>query len=242
MQIYEQKIKCCKICGNSSIQLKIPYVYDYGGMSFDRRPDLLEQCAGIYTETEVCPNCGYAALDLEIASNATNELVNSTRYKTCDGIEFKHPLAKVLYRRYLGDKKNNLPEPAFNTLLRCAWICDDSNDENGALECRLIAADCYELFDKLDQIKYLMIYLDVLRRSKQYDKVLDRAQNTPLSVREYNNMAPHLKYMTRCANAKDGVNHRYQQSLDYEEAAETLLLLLKKNKRALAKILAPLVD
>jgi hypothetical protein len=48
---------------------------------------------------------------------------------TCGGYEFKSNLAKRFYRHHLISKAEKNYSSEFDSVLYCAWFCDDADDE-----------------------------------------------------------------------------------------------------------------
>ncbi len=77
-------------------------------------------------------------------------------------------------RHHLISKANNIHDVAFYSLLHCAWVCDD-NDDDLAVDIRKLALKSLDKVDaknddERDNLK--LIKADLLRRSLQFDELI----------------------------------------------------------------------
>lgn len=122
-----------------------------------------------------CPHCGFVARDIEQTHvKVAPDFLKSDEYLTCEGHDFKSDLAKRFYGHYLISKANNIHDVAFYSLLHCAWVCDDNNDDF-AVDIRKLALKSLDKVDaknddERDNLK--LIKADLLRRSLQFDELI----------------------------------------------------------------------
>ena len=126
---------------------------------------------------EECQHCGYVAQDLSQPTRIQTAYLKTEAFQNCDGIRFPDPLAERFYRQYLILLRERQFERAFFSILHAAWVCDDARDKENAARCRCTAADLMEKFllpHSLHNHLFELLYADVLRRSGQFEKLLDK--------------------------------------------------------------------
>lgn len=123
-----------------------------------------------------CPFCGYTARDVNLPTRVTQAYLDSEEYRGCGGMRFEEPLAARFYRQHLILLRDEKFSEAFFALLHAAWLCDDDGEAANAAACRRAAAELMEriLLSEGRTDLYELIYADVLRRSGQFQKLLDR--------------------------------------------------------------------
>ena len=157
----------CPVCEND---LEIYVILSTNTMA---RPDLDLRPAEMQRSTmdnwaHECPECGYVTSDFKKTPEITEDFLKSDSYKSCDGFEFKNPLSERFYRQHLIATES---EGKFHALLYCAWACDDKDDEENAIRIR---RKCLDYIDSLEANDDVAIQkADLLRRSKQFDKVIE---------------------------------------------------------------------
>ena len=65
----------------------------------------------------------------------------------------------------------------FDSIMRCAWACDDSLDLDNAIYCRKLALEVIEKLQGENKEDLLVIKADILRRSGQFDIVINKYKN-----------------------------------------------------------------
>ena len=104
------------------------------------------------------------------------EFIKTEKYMTCDGFEFERKLAARFYRRFLISNEMDYAEGSFFNLLHCAWVCDDAKDIENARKIRMLSLPYIDSMIALDDDRkkdYLLMKADVLRRSGQFDQLID---------------------------------------------------------------------
>lgn len=140
----------------------------------DLRPAEMKR-SSMFAWLQECPHCGFVARDIEQTHvKVAPDFLKSDEYLTCEGHDFKSDLAKRFYGHYLISKANNIHDVAFYSLLHCAWVCDDNNDDF-AVDIRKLALKSLDKVDaknddERDNLK--LIKADLLRRSLQFDELI----------------------------------------------------------------------
>ena len=113
--------------------------------------------------------------NIEIEIELPKDFLKSDEYLTCEGNEFKSDLSKRFYRNYLISKANGDHESEFQSLLYCAWTCDDAEDDF-AVKVRKLALKSMDNTDaeSADEKRNLLLMrIDLLRRSLQFERVIE---------------------------------------------------------------------
>lgn len=173
-----EEIKC-PVCGEEIRVIHVLSTNTRGYSDLDLRPSEMQRSV-MYQITTMC-KCGNVFMGN--TSPATKELVHSDSYQNCDGIKFKDQKSIMFYRAYLIDKEHNPKDIAsnFTHLNQCIWACDDSDDENN-IPLRKIALNLVNQLIENEEneeakTNYILIKADLLRRSGQFDKVLEEYED-----------------------------------------------------------------
>ncbi len=181
----------CGVCGKESTGYSMTSFSRFGACDLDTRPPMLFPFT---MELENCPHCGYVDVEIKNGNKALLDFLNTDKYLTCDGIDPICETAKE-YIRYaiIQQHKGNRTE-AFWGYMNAAWACDDfiaSNTETteveekyikDMMECRGRALELIALLlpnkkEPEEKENLLAIKADLLRRTKQFDKVIEEYEN-----------------------------------------------------------------
>lgn len=134
-----------------------------------------------------CPFCGYTARNVSLPTQITREYLDSEEYRSCGGMRFDEPLAARFYRQHLILLREEKFSKAFFALLHAAWLCDDDGEAANAAACRRAAAELMErhLLPSGRTDLYALLYADVLRRSGQFEKLIDQFSEFRPETEEY---------------------------------------------------------
>ena len=194
----------CPICKNDFEINLLMSTNTCGAPDLDLRPAEMQRST-MDTWVYECPHCGYVATDFDKTPEITQEFLQSDSYKTCDSHEFNHPLAERFYRQYLISNDNN---EKFHSLLFCAWVCDDMDDVENAV---LMRRKSLEYMDQLDFNDDLLIQkADILRRSNQFDKVIEQYSTKTFDQEIYNQICSFqvekaIRHDNKCYTVEDVV-------------------------------------
>ena len=197
--------KKCAICNNESEYAQLGSTNCFGYADLDMRPPEMQRSTICYW-VEKCPNCGYVSSDISKPiiephtferkrlfgllgkkkitigndDGITKELLSDTNFKNCDGIHLLSQLAKSFYQYHLLLKKFDKNLDAFFALRNAAWACDDSNDVDNAIICRLKAVEQLDMvLDTFGEktANFELIKADMLRRCKEFERVISEFGN-----------------------------------------------------------------
>ena len=191
----------CPVCGKQSSQNVLMSTNTVGYADLDFRPSSMKRETMPVWLME-CPECGYVAWNLNHASEFPRDFLKSDEYKSCEGYVFKEHLSEKFYRRYMIERELNNTKGCLTNLLRCAWACDDSEDEN-AIEIRKTALSYID--DNIsrntnDEIYLLMVKADLLRRTGQFDKLINEFSDVVIGEDKYDAV---LQFQLARARQKD---------------------------------------
>ena len=178
MTMIEQIEMKCSVCGKTSPQPVLFSTNTMGYPDLDLRPAEMQRST-MSTWVLECPHCGYVSGQLDGEVKITEDFLKSEEYMSCDGHEFEGRLSRLFYKNYLIAKESGTSMGCFMNLQRCAWDCDDHEDDN-AIDIRKKAiAYADELIGLDDEAKnnLLVIKSDLLRRSRQFDKLIEEYSN-----------------------------------------------------------------
>ncbi len=179
MTTFRNYDKKCAVCTKTSPQTVIRSTSTWGHPDLDLRPSGMKRNS-MFAWLQECPHCGYVAVKIEKELNLSADFLKSNEYRTCDGYEFKTDLAKKFYRYYLLSKAKGDYRSQFFSLMRCAWACDDADDDL-AVEMRKMSLKSINKFNARsddEKINLKFIKADLLRRSLQFDKLIHEFKDT----------------------------------------------------------------
>lgn len=196
--------KCrCAVCGKEADFRVLMSTNTFGGsQDLDTRPPEMKRST-MHLWVQECPGCGYVSEEISDGTNITAEYLKSDEYKTCRGINFKSTLAQRFYKYYMINMIDENVEDAFYASLHSAWASDDEEDVENADRCR---KHCLELSDEMVKQGYIdedtisVMKSDFLRRSKQFDKVIEAYEKTAFEEEILNYI---IKFEVERARAAD---------------------------------------
>ena len=166
-------VKCSR-CGQTSEFNVLSSTNAFGPCDLDTRPPEMKRSTMFYWVQE-CPHCGYVGDEISDSTTAPDELFDSEAYLSYGGIKFASELAKKFYRLYLVKMAEKNDVDAFWAALNAAWASDDKRDDASAVACRKLALERIEpiIADEPDSDNYKLMKLDLLRRVREFDAVLE---------------------------------------------------------------------
>lgn len=130
----------CAVCGNVFDVRMIGSTNSFGSPDLDLRPPEMMRSTMMFW-VQRCPRCGYAAKSVSEGEFIRKEWLESEKYCSCDGIQFKSELAATFYQAYLtAVEVGKTVSEIMEYITAAAWSCDDANDRENAVHCRLLAA------------------------------------------------------------------------------------------------------
>ena len=219
---YPVKVKCA-MCGKESEHTRIGSTSAFGPMDLDTRPPALERYT-IGCKVQMCPSCGYAIYNLEVKAPVEPEFLQSEAYQTTNGHKM-NDLATAFYRQGLIYHECNDAVREFVSYLHAAWACDDAHEHENAVTCRLAALHVMDtastpIYD--EEATNIIMKLDLLRRTRQFDKVLEY-RDTKLETEFLQSL---LDYEITLAEKQDPHCHTVE---DAENGGEEVLLVANRD-------------
>lgn len=193
----EQK---CPVCGKSSPQRMIGSTSTWGYPDLDLRPAEMQR-SSMFAWLMECPHCGYVSGSFRAETGITEYFLKGEEYLNCRGFEFKSALAEKFFKAYLIAEKQNDCMRSFHNLLHCAWACDDAEDMN-AKEIRMLALSYIDNLEYGEDEKknYLCIKSDLLRRSGQFNRVVEEFKDIIIGEETYDKV---INFQIEKAGKKD---------------------------------------
>lgn len=201
----------CAVCGQTSQQPVISSTSTWGYPDLDLRPAEMQR-SSMFAWLHECPHCGYVAHNLENELEVSTNLLKTDAYLTCEGNDFKSDLSRRFYKHYMISKAENDHGSEFLSLLHCAWTCDDNDDEL-AYEIRKLAL---QSIDKIDaesdeeNNNLMLMKVDLLRRTGQFDKVINDFKDVTLEDKLLNDI---ITFQIELAMNKDSECHTVDDAL-----------------------------
>ena len=214
MTVLKQVIRKCAVCGRYSEQTIVQGPRAYGSRDLDTRPPESIRSTMEFWAQE-CPYCGYVADDLTEATTVDEGWLHSDEFIARADVAFMAPLASRFYRYHLINLADNNPGDAYLAALHAAWVCDDCGDREYADFCRQRVLEVLPWYRKAfpgDETA-LAIEADVLRRTRQFDWLLEkfssvRAYRPLLNILLDFQMEKARAHDTRCYTVADALRFR----------------------------------
>ena len=191
----------CSVCGETSEQPVLLSTNTFGYPDLDLRPPEMQRST-MNTWIQECPNCGYVAGELTDEIEISKDYLKCEEYLNCEGHDFKSKLAGRFYKRHMIARESGNIEGSFFALRNCIWECDDEQDEL-AVELRKKAVELInELIESDDENRDTLIVMkaDLLRRSGQFDRLVEEYENLTLDDGNINKV---IRYQIERARERD---------------------------------------
>ena len=192
----------CSVCNNMTTQRIIMSSNQFGHNDLDTRPsEMFRSTIGMWINE--CPHCGYVASRVDKELIIDDDFLKTDKYRTCDGIEFKSNIANLFYKQYLIERKKGNDVDAFFAILHCAWACDDAwDDENSKLARKTAVKLTDNIIEsyEIDSIDLKVMKADLLRRSGEFDQVIEEYNDLSLDDSQLNRI---IRFQVEKAHQKD---------------------------------------
>ena len=199
--MFPAEIKC-SMCGTVSVHDEMISTSTFGTTDLDTRPPEVKRST-MYSWVQACPECGFAYRKLSEKAAVEKSFLSTQEYKTCDGISFASELARDFFRYHLILSAENKTEKAFWALLSSSWACDDVNDTQNAVLVRNRAIHLAEILmeshsmPKKNVETISLIRADMLRRTSQFEELLEKYEYVEYSEQLLNQILAFQKEMAR---------------------------------------------
>lgn len=203
----------CPVCGTELTYSSIGSTNAFGSMDLDTRPPEMQRSTISHWLIE-CHECGYVSADMRTPALVDKAFLSQEDYKSCDGYVFISNLTADFYRYYLINKANGNIKAAALALIHAAWTCDDVQDTN-APDLRAKAAELLDMYpSEYDEGIYIM-RADLLRRSFQFERVIEDYNNKTFSQDLLNDIA---RYQVKLAQEKDTECYTVADAVEYAQS------------------------
>lgn len=174
MTTFMRERRICSICGAESYYQETASTNSFGSPDLDLRPPEMKRST-MMTWVHQCPKCGYASGSVTDHTSVSQEWLQTTEYKKCEGIAFKSDLARLFYQAHMIKLKDGRRSEAFHDLLHAAWSSDDKHDTDNAKRCRKLALQYVEdlIHDNPENKKSILVMkADLMRRAGNFEELL----------------------------------------------------------------------
>ena len=173
--------KTCYLCFEESEHFVLGSSNTFGSPDLDLRPAPMMRNTMRFWIQE-CPRCGYVSTSIDEKTSITLDYLKTDEFNSYRDRNFKSPLAVKFFKSYLISKQDNNIKDMFYNLLHTAWVCDDYRDFANALFCRELALEIIdELIKEEGKEELKLVKCDLLRRSKQFDRLINEYSSVNFS-------------------------------------------------------------
>jgi hypothetical protein len=163
------------VCANCGFENTITFPLSYSSFSsdLDTRPVGTARSAFMF-EIQECKNCNYCYDNIETISPAAKQIVNSQKYQSIASNQalFAHAKKMFLAAIVLRGEQNFAKAAMY--YLFAAWICDDFEEQDLAIQARQKSIEMFENISN-PTIDNKLILLDIYRRTNQFEKCVEKA-------------------------------------------------------------------
>lgn len=177
--LFTRKVRCA-LCRHRSPQRWVASTYVAGPPDLDLRPAGNARSM-LRFSVQVCPSCGYSALDITQADKHARAVVRTEAFQALRAGPLGDTLAGRLLRAALIVRHQGNPGLAGELTLGAAWAADDDGDTEQARTCRneaveLISA-ALDISDAgTEEAEHTATRLtDILRRAGRFDEAVGLA-------------------------------------------------------------------
>lgn len=206
----------CGLCGTETEFTDILSTHSIGSSDLDTRSPAMH---GIVLDAQVqrCPGCGYCSSDVRVAQPEAKAVIARPEYQDQLNDSTYPELATSFLCKAILDRESKNFATATWALICAAWVCDDGDCVELAVECRRKAADLLMLAEEHGQKiaeqdgMSVAILVDLLRRSAQ----VDRARKIISANRDRitnDLIISFLDYQTELLDKNDFSRHRMSEA------------------------------
>ena len=180
MTTFAKNMTCCSVCGSAVESTVVISTNSFGASDLDMRPAPMMRWL-INTWVQKCPECGYAAQNINDPCPVSRYFLNTESYKTCAGIKFKGDLPIAFFQQAMIAHDAKKTEEEFNALKYAAWACDDLGDSENAVKMRSMALVPLErLLQNKHKDDMFIVHADMMRRAGLFSRVIFEYENKEL--------------------------------------------------------------
>ena len=204
----------CGLCNSVVEVFELASTNRFGSPDLDLRPPPLARHTLEY-QISRCPECGFAAVDLSQPCTGDADLVVGDTYRSI--LESDQPeLAKSFACASTLHQARGDDVSASACSLRAAWVCDDEQHAERAVEHR---AACAELLTRaLDQeeaeaqetVGITVVLIDVLRRARLFDEAMERCRAL-LADANASDLSDVARFQARLIEQRDDACHKLNE-------------------------------
>lgn len=202
----EEEVKCA-VCERKSVQTILNSTNRFGSSDLDLRPPEMQRST-MRTWVQRCRSCGYCAADLSTSTPGASERIREPAYRAILADSGLPELARSFRAQAL--LTDDATRRAW-ACLRAAWVCDDAERADRAVECRLLAASAFEELRPFGPDEPSMtpglVLVDVLRRAGEFGRAETECRSLAAIAGTQNMLADILAEQLRHITARDSGRH-----------------------------------
>jgi hypothetical protein len=186
--LYEEKARCA-VCGTETEYTGIGSTNSFGSPDLDTRPPEMKRST-IFAWVHRCPECGYCASDVSVATHQAKSRVRDPDYSSQLTDSTLPELTNSFLCKALIDESSEDYASAAWSLIHAAWSCDDAEREAQAKKCRSKAADMIrKALESGQQVATqdgaeTAIQVDLLRRAGRFNEAQKLIQTQRPAITE----------------------------------------------------------
>ncbi len=208
--LYPIKRKCA-VCGSVHEFTGIGSTNAFGHPDLDLRPPEMERST-IRMAIQRCAQCGYCATDIAESYENAAEMMGQEQYKQqLHSENFPECANSFLCYSMITANDGNLLSAAY-ACLHAAWICDDDDFKDGAVESRKKAIALFKRVQNSgatfaeDPGTEEALLADMMRRAELFDDALAQCENG-LAKKPNDSVARVLKFQKQLILKKNAACH-----------------------------------
>lgn len=200
----------CGVCGVTHDQHMLISTNSFAAPDLDLRPAGAARSTLVH-RVQICPSCGYCAPVVETASDGMKALVREDAYRRILNDQKRNPLTtRFLAASFLAEKVGDT-EHAAQLAVYAAWAADDAEEEDTAIECRLLAVSLLNRVPSDGSGSREMLTTDLLRRAGELEGARARCRRG-LEVAAGGVIRQVLELQARLIEAGDTRIHRLDEA------------------------------
>lgn len=217
MTLMYEKRKKCAVCRKRSKYSLLRSTNAFGYKDLDTRPPEMERST-INLWVQRCPYCGYCAPDISERTENSKKIVYSVSYiKQLNDPEFSRLANEFLCCSLIQENAEEYADAGWSNI-HAAWACDDADLIIQSQNCRMKAVVLLQKAKEngqmygQDTISEVVIMVDLLRRSCQFEKALklceEELKNNPeKSIKDF------LRFQKKLINKSDIACYNFGDSI-----------------------------
>lgn len=208
----------CGVCSETSEHYLVQSFSSYGYPDLDTRPSEMARSL-IYNLIQRCHSCGYCSYDISKCKSQTKNIVVSEEYqRIVNNQSVPSEAASYIALAYENEQYKDFVQAAWS-VIRSAWICDDSSNIKQASTLRKMALNHIAKLEAKG-LKLIpqdgateTIKIDLLRRSGMFTLAMALCYAT-IEMPIDNTLLTIIKYQVQLIQMKDVAAHNIREAIE----------------------------